>query len=314
MRSATLSLATLSLAPLALAWGDDGHEAVGYIAQAFLAPKALSFVKSSLGSTYNESLGVAAPWADTVKYETAYEWSKPYHFVDALDSPLEGSCSVVESRDCANGDCLLNAIANYTSRVQETSLSSTQRQEALKFLTHFIGDIGQPLHNENYEVGGNDITAECASYPSANELHAIWDTGIITTNLDANYDSTVTTWADSLVSQIKSGIYTKLTSDWIACNSTSEPASKTSAKRDTMSLIQHRAKIVPLACPLIWSQEANAYDCSYVFNYTEGTDLCSGEYYENAIPIIDEQIAKQGYRLAAWLNEIFDGAPVAASA
>lgn len=44
----------------AFAWGDLGHETVGYVAQSFLAPKALSFVQSSLGSSYDESLGVAA--------------------------------------------------------------------------------------------------------------------------------------------------------------------------------------------------------------------------------------------------------------
>ena len=64
-----------------LAWGNLGHETVGYastvivgmtlctdpaccahryVAQEFLAPKALSFVQSSLGSTYNKSLGPAA--------------------------------------------------------------------------------------------------------------------------------------------------------------------------------------------------------------------------------------------------------------
>ena len=61
----------------AAAWGNLGHETVGYVAQQvrtsllspegrtnvvrkFLAPKALSFVQSSLGSSYSESLGVAA--------------------------------------------------------------------------------------------------------------------------------------------------------------------------------------------------------------------------------------------------------------
>ncbi len=61
-----------------VAWGNLGHETVGYVAQEvrssllpmyhasngftvqFLAPKALAFVQSSLGSTYDQSLGVAA--------------------------------------------------------------------------------------------------------------------------------------------------------------------------------------------------------------------------------------------------------------
>ena len=47
---------------------------------------------------------------------------------------------------------------------------------------------------------------------------------------------------------------------------------------------------------------------STVFTYTSPTqDLCAGTYYTHAVPAIDLQLAKQGYRLAAWLNVIFDG-------
>ena len=67
-----------------------------------------------------------------------------------IDNPPT-SCSVEETRDCDDGKCIckhttfadvgaslttmpVTAIANYTVRVAETSLSSTQRQEALKFI------------------------------------------------------------------------------------------------------------------------------------------------------------------------------------
>ena len=47
---------------------------------------------------------------------------------------------------------------------------------------------------------------------------------------------------------------------------------------------------------------------STVFTYTSSSqDLCAGTYYTHAVPAIDLQLAKQGYRLAAWLNVIFDG-------
>lgn len=121
------------------------------MAQEFLAPKALAFVKKSLGSTYNENLGPAGPWADTVRHTKGYTWSAPFHFVDAKDSPLDGSCSVDETRDCGSGKCILSAIANYTTRVAETSLSATQRQEALKFLGTFV------LRFFVFGVANNDI-------------------------------------------------------------------------------------------------------------------------------------------------------------
>lgn len=289
------------------AWGATGHQAVGYVAQQFLSTKALSFVQSSLGSTYSQSLGPAATWADEVKSQTAYKWSSVLHYVDAQDSPLTGSCSVSESRDCPDNQCILGAIANYTTRVASTSLSAAQRQEALKFLDHFIGDIGQPLHVENYEVGGNDISVKCSG--STSNLHSVWDSGILNKNVNANYGGSASTYANALVARIKSGSYASSAESWISCSSTTTPASrKRTVEDDVLSLLAPRATITPLKCPLVWAQDSNSLDCSYVFSYTSGQDLCTSSYYTNAVPIIDLQIAKQGYRLAAWLNVIFDGA------
>lgn len=279
-----LSLALAVAVPQSVnAWGALGHQAVGYVAMQFLSSDALTFVKSSLGSTYDESLGPASTWADSVRSTAAYKFSAPYHFIDAEDSPLSDSCSVSQSRDCGASGCILTAIQNYTARVQKTSLSAAQRQEALKFITHFIGDIGQPLHVEAYEVGGNDIDVTCSG--SSSNLHSVWDTGMLKRNLDENYDSSSESYAAALATRISSGTYSSLKSGWVSCITTSA--------------------LTSTSCPIVWATEANAYDCSYVFDYTSGDDLCTSSYYTKAIPIIDLQIAKQGYRLATWLNTIF---------
>ncbi|KAF9569802.1 nuclease Le1 [Agrocybe pediades] len=301
--SAILAFA-LSAVPTVYGWGANGHMAVGFVAMPFLSPKALSFVQSSLGSTYNESLGPAATWADDVKSEAAYKWSADLHFVDAEDNPPT-SCSVSESRDCSNGQCILTAIANYTTRVVETSLSAMQRQEALKFLDHFIGDIGQPLHVEALEVGGNDISVKCSG--STSNLHSVWDSGIINKLLAANYSNSVPVWSNNLIARIKTGAFKSLASNWISCSSVTEPLSRRNIEDDIAGILHPRA-ITPLECPLVWAQESNAFDCSFVFNFSTGQDLCTSSYFTNAVPIIEMQIAKQGFRLAAWLNVLFDGA------
>lgn len=51
-----------------------GHEAIGYIAQAFLGPNTLEFVQNTLYSGYAGQLGAAATWADNVKYEAGWTW------------------------------------------------------------------------------------------------------------------------------------------------------------------------------------------------------------------------------------------------
>lgn len=86
------SLALSSFPQSAIAWGcvrtalfrpeadlylsrrDSGHEAIGYIAQAFLGPKTLAFVKATLDKSYNGQLGPAATWADSIKYTTGWTW------------------------------------------------------------------------------------------------------------------------------------------------------------------------------------------------------------------------------------------------
>ncbi|OSD02218.1 nuclease Le1 [Trametes coccinea BRFM310] len=308
------------------AWGNLGHQTIGFVAQSFLAPKALEFVQTTLGAQYNFSLGPAATWADEVKSEPAFKWSADLHFVDAEDSPLTGSCSVNEQRDCGNGQCILTAIANYTARVVDPTLDAEQIQEALKFVDHFLGDIGQPLHVEALEAGGNDIPAVCSGESSRNLHAASQDTGMVTKHIDQSHGGTTEQYATDLVQEIQAGSFESVAASWISCSSPTEPLSRRSSTAEEISekthpgaqleselkrLIHARQSddaITPLACPLVWAAESNAFDCSVVFNFQSGEDLCSGTYFENAVPVIDLQLAKQGFRLAAWLNVLFDGA------
>ncbi|PTB73614.1 phospholipase C/P1 nuclease [Trichoderma longibrachiatum ATCC 18648] len=63
------------------------------------------------------------------------------------------------------------------------------------------------------------------------------------------------------------------------------------------------------ATALAWSRECNSLVCGYVFpegpKAIVGQEL-SGEYYEKAAPILEKQVARAGYRMAAWLDRIVD--------
>lgn len=56
-----------------------------------------------------------------------------------------------------------------------------------------------------------------------------------------------------------------------------------------------------------WATESNRLNCAVVFNrgieYLMTEDL-GGEYFEEAAPVIEEQIFKAGVRLAGWINAI----------
>ena len=75
----------------------------------------------------------------------------------------------------------------------------------------------------------------------------------------------------------------------------------------------------PEKCALQWATEANKHICSYVLRDGENTGNDSGdqcgwvwhgpddlslEYYDGAVPIIEDLVLKSGKRLGAWINEL----------
>ncbi|KAH8885517.1 S1/P1 nuclease [Thozetella sp. PMI_491] len=268
--------------PAAVAWGAMGHEAVAYVATNFVASSTKTYFQTLLADTSANYLASVAAWADSYRSTTAGKFSAPFHYIDANDNP-PSSCSVEYSRDCGSGGCVVSAIANYTSRMLTSSLSTSEKQIAAKMLIHFIGDIGQPLHCENLDVGGNDI--DVTFNGGSTNLHAVWDSSIPEAISGGSSLTSAKSWATTLTTSINSGSYKSLAAGWVS------GLSITSAQ----------------ATALVWAQESNADVCSTVLakgvTWVEDNDL-SGSYTTTATPVVNLQIAKQGYRLAKWLDAI----------
>jgi S1/P1 Nuclease len=148
------------------------------------------FLKSSrkLGhnrSELNSPLGQIADWADQVRHSPEFHWSGPLHYIDVRDDLVVGGCTVRNpdfggaqegtvrnglpsddsichfdyTRDCPDDVCVAGAIVNYTRHLMEAELhANTLVVQSLKFITHFIGDIHQPLHSaRETDRGGNSI-------------------------------------------------------------------------------------------------------------------------------------------------------------
>jgi hypothetical protein len=96
-----------------------------------------------------------------------------------------------------------------------------------------------------------------------------WDTGMPTTNIDANFDSDVQEYANSLIARIESGDFQSLAPSWISCSSiTATESSKkrmlvetTSIKDDIMRARASKGSFPELKCPLTWAEESNSFDC-----------------------------------------------------
>ena len=128
------------------AFGRIGHSLTGSIAQQLLSPAAKTMV-STLLPEFHGDLSRAATWADEIKSDRSYDWSKPLHYVNPANDNPPDTCSYLGEIDCPHGICVVNAIRNYTALL---GLKSSNQNVALKFLIHFIGDLHQPLHASNY--------------------------------------------------------------------------------------------------------------------------------------------------------------------
>jgi hypothetical protein len=139
----------------------------------------------------------------------------------------------------------------------------------------FIGDIHQPLHDENYEKGGNGIRVIFDGKPT--NLHAVWDTSMPEKLIGGYSLADAQRWASSLDQEILTGTFKPYADSWLLGMDISDPVSST----------------------MIWAREANTYVCSTVMPNgaaaLDGMEL-DGDYYTSAIPIVQLQIARAGYR------------------
>lgn len=181
MRRLAAILAALAMAwtTPALAWWDYGHRTVAAIAVRNVKPAtrariaALLRVQAQLGTPKCtvRSLEDAAVWPDCIKRDKwRWGYTSTWHYHDI---PVCGSFD--PKLDCADGNCVTAQIERTARILADKSLPSAQRLEALAFLSHFVGDIHQPLHGaDHHDQGGNGVKLTYGSASRTN-LHAIWD-------------------------------------------------------------------------------------------------------------------------------------------
>lgn len=161
---------TLLLSPPAWAWGPEGHEIVASIALRELSPAARSQVASLLGS--DAMMVHEASWADEVR--TQRPETGPWHYVDI---PLRAP-GYDAARDCADGNCVVAQIDAARHVLGDKHAVPGARQEALRFLIHFVADVHQPLHAvDNNDRGGNQVYVELGA--DRTNLHHVWDTQVV---------------------------------------------------------------------------------------------------------------------------------------
>jgi hypothetical protein len=167
---AALTAAAALIPSPVFAWGKTGHRVVAAIADTQLSGLARAHIEEILGP--GESLDEAANWPDEMRAAPDAFWQKtatPWHYVT-----LNGT---VYDHAPPEGDAL-EALDRFTKTLQDPNASREDKQLALRFVVHLVGDLHQPLHaGKCCDKGGNDVKVTWFGKPT--NLHAVWDSQLV---------------------------------------------------------------------------------------------------------------------------------------
>jgi hypothetical protein len=256
---------------------------VGDIAERFLTVEARVQIAKLLEAdrmadnqrSGRRTLGEVANWADEIK-DT--DWGKrrgSWHYDDV---PLCGSAEY--AKYCRNGRCASAQLARQIEILGNERARPGQRNEALKWVVHIVGDIHQPLHAANRgDRGGNRVQVsffgerDNSPYGALN-LHALWDVSMVRT-LIAERGGERAIVSAPVAARDRSAWERGSIADWVDES--------------------HR-----IAGDTVYALLPVAASCSDKVVDVVALDRT---YYAKAAPVIEIQIRKAGVRLARVLNE-----------
>jgi len=191
------------IAQSAFAWGTTGHRVVAEIAERHLTKTAKKNLSLLIG---REPLAFWANWADFIKSDTTDKWKATHvwHYID-LPSGLTKS-EFAEDLKSLDGGNLYTKIPAMEKILRSKKSSLAERQVALHFLIHLIGDMEQPLHvGHDEDAGGNKIVEYW--FGKKTNLHAIWDDDLVDYQKWSytEYATNIDVVSDAEMKQIQSG-------------------------------------------------------------------------------------------------------------
>ena len=297
------------------AWGCVGHQTIALIAEKHLNAHAAAMVNQLLRGNpidptlarycqpvSSDPMADSSTWPDDIR--SRHPEYSPWHFIDV---PLGVSHGDIEKYCPKSTDCVTSVLREQIKILQTPGTDPQQKADALRFVIHFVGDIHQPLHDvTNNDEGGNcvpvsffDKEAQLRGDPAKENyspnLHSVWDAFII--ERAANGKS---------VAELAAELNTEF-------QGKSELWQRGGADLDEW----------------VWEGHRLAEEFSYgklpqkiAVEQPETVNSCAGDnnvgarmfalheqvadpYQNSAAPVVEEQIAKAGIRLAMVLNQIW---------
>jgi hypothetical protein len=255
-----LILTGLASPQLGLAWGHEGHQVIALIAEQYLTAAAKARATDLLDGNTIEAV---SSWADD--YRLDHRETGPWHYIDI---PLADS-TIDMARECPDGNCVIAKTEQFLAVLRDPHADKDAKSQALKFVIHFVGDMHQPLHDEdNSDKGGNRRHVIFDGHPD--NLHWVWDVGLI---------NHLTRSPATLATELESRITAQDKVEW-----------KMGSIEDWV-IEGHR-----LAQTVAYGDLGN-----------ENPATITPAYEQQADPVIELQLEKAGVRLAYLLNTNLDG-------
>jgi hypothetical protein len=193
-----------------MAYGSEGHRAIGEAARTLLNARAKAHIAQILGS---DDLAAVSTWADDVRaasrgygplvdnaeaarFNAEFPGNAGWHFADI---PL-GESDYTDNDPFSKSMDVVHVI-NLCIRSLEgdsSALKGATRNQALDLLVHFVGDVHQPLHvgegfyrlddpnspiliQDPHQATGlpDDRGGNALYFTRSKELHAMWDTDLV---------------------------------------------------------------------------------------------------------------------------------------
>ena len=293
----------------ALGWWCEGHEAVAYIAEKHLSPDASAAVMKllrdypaltprSCQDTTTDLMAIASTWADDVKRDAK---TGAWHYMDIPLGLKKGDpeeyCQAVgpSTNGAERPGCILSALRSAVNILHSEKESDEEKATALRYLIHLVGDLHQPMHTTgNNDQGGNCTPVQFFDDPKLSNLHSVWDGQVLNKDLEERKETLA-----QMVNRIDEQ-YSQKIGSW----------TKNAPQFDRWAWEGHLLAEKVAYPNLEPKPPVETYIpkpvCGVERDHFGPLHIKVGDRYESAAaPVVEEQLAKAGYRLAAVLNIIW---------
>lgn len=152
------------------AFNSQNHSVICQMAYEQLSLEVQQKIESLIVKSPFKSFAEGCSWPDKIRSQAIFKHTKPWHYINVPRTATE-----VKQEDCGNKGCILSAITLMQQRLKNNPDNDWQ---ALLFLSHFVGDIHQPLHvSFADDLGGNTTTIKVRK--RSTNMHTLWDGALL---------------------------------------------------------------------------------------------------------------------------------------